>query len=112
MQQKMLHEKFRYVRGIDETEYSKMVYERQEKLKMYVKLRSEGCTEATALEAIQTKRSTYYRWKKSYGLLGLAGLENESKRPHAFRKTKLGGHIKQKIYHLRIKYKLWGKEKI
>jgi putative transposase len=112
MQQKILHGNFRYVRDIDCTEYSAVVWERKEKLEKFQKLREEGCSEATILEVIDVKRSTFFRWKKKYKLLGLAGLEDESKRPNNVRKTKITNEIEQKIYHLCKKFPLWGKSKI
>ncbi len=50
MQQIKLHKNYKYASGIDETEYSPIVYERKEKLEKYEKLRQEGCFEETIFE--------------------------------------------------------------
>ena len=112
MQQKLLHRKFDYVRDIDETEYNQIVYERKEKLLLYDQLTSEGCSQETSLVAIGASRATYHRWKKNYKEFGLVGLENESTRPNKVRKSQWSKQTEQQIYHLRIKYPIWGKEKI
>ena len=112
MQQKMLHKKFKYVSGIDETEYTATAYERKEKIEKYKKLRDQGCSEKVALEVLDISRATYCRWKKNYKLFGLAGLENESKRPQNIRNPKWGPEIERRVYHLRKKFPLWGKAKI
>jgi len=112
MQQKMLHRKFYHIRGIDETAYSKKAYKRKEKLIIYQKLVSEGCSQKTALEAIGTSRATYYRWKKRYQIYGLAGLENESRRPNNTRKSTWTREEKLLVLKTRKKFKLWGKYKI
>jgi len=112
MQQKILHKKFKYVSGIDETEYSKLVYERKEKLELYEQLISEGCSEETALIAIHTSRATYFRWKRNYKMWGLSGLENESKVPNNVRTSTWTRQIEQRICELRRKFPLWGKAKI
>lgn len=72
----------------------------------------EGCSPEIALAAIKTPRSTYFRWKKNYNLLGLAGLENESTRPNTIRKADLHDKFEKQVYQMRMKYPLWGKEKI
>jgi len=112
MQQKLLHRKFNYVRDLDTTEYSQTVYERKDILQKIKLLLAEGCSEETALEVNNISRATYYRWKKSYTLFGLAGLENESRRPNNVRKPARTAEEEKRVYHLRITYKLWGKAKI
>jgi len=61
MQRRTLHRKFYHIRGIDETAYSQKAYNRKEKLIIYQKLASEGCSQKTVPEAIGTYRATYYR---------------------------------------------------
>ncbi len=115
MQQKMPHRNlrnFRYVQGVDTTEYSETAYERKDKLLLYEQLIDDGCSPEMALIAIKTPRSTYFRWRKKYNLYGLAGLENESTRPHTIRKANLRDRLEKQIYSLRKKYPLWGKEKL
>ncbi len=97
---------------IEETIISSIVFERKEKLDKVRILLSEGCSEISALHALNITRSTYYRLKKAYKIEGLQGLENGDRRPDRVRKP-LWNHIIQKeIYHLRKQYPLWGKAKI
>jgi transposase len=100
------------INNIDETDYSNIVCERKEKLDKMQLLLSEGCLESVALQAIDISRSSYYRWKRCYKKLGLAGLENESTKPHNVRKSVWNQQTEQRIYHLRKKFPLWGKSKI
>ena len=66
MQRFMLHKKVYQVNEIDETEYSQKVYGRLEKIKLFDRLKKEGCSAKTALEALKIPQSTIYRWKKNY----------------------------------------------
>ena len=66
MQNFVLHRKLYHLNKIDESEYSSEAYKRYEKLRLYSKLRSEGCSERSALEAIGMSRATYFRWLKKY----------------------------------------------
>lgn len=113
MQQKRLLPRAGYhISNIDETEYSKKVWERKEKLDKIELLLHEGCPEQIALEAIAVARSTYYRWKQKYKLLGLVGLEDESKCPANVRKSSWSSEVEKRVYHLRKKYRLMGKQKL
>ena len=38
--------------------------QRWHRLNLYQQLRAEGCSEATALQAIGWSRASYYRWRK------------------------------------------------
>ena len=38
----------------------------EQKIRLYQQLRAEGCSEKTALAAIQISRITLYRWHKRY----------------------------------------------
>jgi len=107
-----IHNKFYHITGIDETPYSKKAYKRKKKLNTYQKLVGEGCSQKTALEAIDTSRSTYYRWKKNYQLYGLEGLEDESRAPNNTRRRAWTRKDELLVSQLRKKYKLWGKYKI
>ena len=107
-----IHRKFYQIQGIDETDYSQKAYDRKEKLRIYGKLVSEGCSQKTALEAIKISRATYYRWKRSYQLFGLAGLEDESRSPNNPRKTAWTRKDERLVLKVRKKFKLWGKYKI
>lgn len=112
MQNFRLHRKLYHTSKIDETEYSKKAYERYEKILLFSKLKSEGCSEKTALEAIALSRSAYYRLKKRYNQIGLAGLEDQSKRPNKVRVTQWGAKEEQLVTGIRKKYPLWGKYKL
>lgn len=111
-QTRILPKRLYHTNNVDETDYSKIVWERKEKLDKIALLMSEGCAESIALEALNIKRSSYYRWKKNYTDFGLLGLENTSKRPNKLRKESWTPDVEMKVYHLRKKYPLWGKQKI
>ena len=44
--------------------------QRWEKLRLYDRLRRQGCSQKLALEAIGWSRSTYYRWRKRFDTSG------------------------------------------
>lgn len=98
--------------GIDETEYSKIVSKRKEKLEKFDLLKKEGCSEKTILLILDISRASFFRWKSRYKKLGLSGLETESKRPVNTRKSTWSLDIERKIYYLRREYPLFGKYKI
>ena len=112
MQTRILRKSLYQINNIDETEYSQVVYERKEKLDKIELLLSEGCDEFIALQSINVARSTYYRWKNNYKKFGLAGLENESRRPNKVRKPHWSKETELRVYKLRKKYSLWGKQKL
>jgi putative transposase len=113
MQQiKSLHSKLYHVRRIDETEYSSKTYDRYDKLRLFKKLRQEGCSEKTALESIKMSRATYYRLNKKYEEIGLQGLEDESKRPHTIRKPMWAQAQEALVLAMRKDHRSWGKHKI
>ena len=112
MQTSILQKRLYHINNIDETDYANIVYERKNKLDRMELLLQEGCDERVALQAINLSRATYYRWKRNYAQLGLAGLEDESKRPNTIRKPTWSYEIELRVYHLRKKYPLWGKQKL
>ncbi len=112
MQTIYLPKKFYQIKKIDEGQYSPEAYERYDKIKLFYKLREEGCSEKTALEAIKVSRATFYRWLKRYRIFNLSGLENEDRRPNNVRKPKYSSEVENYILALRKQYPLWGKEKI
>lgn len=112
MQQLMLHEKFYGVRRVDTSEYSAQVFERQEKLDLFAKLKQEGCSEATILTTLKISRASYYRWKKNYKLYGLQGLEDESRRPNNLRKPFWSKEVEKLVLKVRLNHPAFGKEKI
>lgn len=71
---------------IDETVYSKIVFERKKKLDQFETLISEGCLEKTVLKVIEVSRATHYRLKQRYKKAGLEGLKPQSKKPKNIRK--------------------------
>ena len=101
-----------YINNLDETEYSSEVWDRKEKIEKYDLLIKEGCTEEVILQVVDVPRSTLFRWKQRYKRSGLSGLENESRRPNTLRQSTWTRKIEERVYHLRKKYPLWGKEKI
>jgi len=112
MQQLRLHKKLYHIQKIDETEYSAEVYKRERIIDKYAKLKLEGCSEKIIFETLDISRATYYRWKKSYKICGLAGLENQSKRPNKIRTPEWSRELEQHVLKLRRKFPLWGKYKI
>ncbi len=112
IQTSIIQKKYYHINKIDETEYTEIVYQRKEKIKKYELLKLEGCSGETIFEVLEISRASLFRWKKRYKLFGLSGLENESRRPINKRKETWSKEIENKIYHLRVKYPLWGKAKI
>lgn len=98
--------------SIDETEYSKIVYERKEKVLLFDKLRANNCPEPLALEAIKVPRSTIYRWKRLYKLRRLEGLEPQSRAPLRRRQQQWPPSLEQTVFSLRKQNPLYGKNKI
>ena len=112
MQTKRLHPKFYYICQIDERDYSKIALERLKKLDLFDTLICEGCSEETALQSIGISRATYYRLKARYKDEGLAGLENQSRKPLKVRQAQWSPEIEHKVCEIRNKFRVWGKEKI
>lgn len=112
MQQLMLHEKLYHINKVDETEYSKKVYERLDKIKMFDRLKKEGCSTKIILEVLKMPQSTFYRWKENYKKFGLIGLEDESKQPKNVRKPQWKLDVMLKILEIRRKNPVYGKAKI
>lgn len=85
---------------------------RVEKLKLYDQLRSEGCTEVTALKAVKVSRATYFRWKKALSEKGPKGLNLASKKPKCVRKKTWTLNLQFLIYRLRQENPIYGRLKI
>lgn len=98
--------------GINENEYSDLAYDRLEKLRLFKQLRSEGCSEKSALRAISTSRATYYRWLRGYQNDGLNGLENGCRCPNTVRTPSWNNELEHLVLKIRKTYPLWGKYKI
>jgi len=85
----------------------------------YKTLRNKGFNEKEALEFLDLKRSTFYSWLKKYkGQCGThkmktTGLENQSRRPHNFRISKIiNAQLISHILKIRQVEIMYGKEKI
>ncbi|MCD8378448.1 MAG: integrase core domain-containing protein, partial [Candidatus Gastranaerophilales bacterium] len=85
----------------------------------YNHLHSKGFTEQEALEFLELKRSTFYSWLKKFndkcGTINMktTELENKSRRPHNFRKSKIINHeLISHILKIRQANPMYGKEKI
>ncbi len=85
---------------------------RLHKIELYQTLRKEGCSEKTALQAIATSRTTYYRWLKAYQEKGLNGLNPGSHVPKRCRTPQWSKQLEQLVKQLRLRYPLWGKATI
>src|SRR5580704_5935852 len=108
----IVQKKYYQINSIDETEYSKRVWQRKELLEKYELLKSESCVEEIIFDVLGISRAAFFRWKRRYKLYGLAELEDESKRPNNLRQKSWTKEIENRIYHLRIQYPVWGKAKI
>ena len=86
--------------------------DRYKRLERYQRLRSEGCSEATALEVTGWSRATYYRWHKRYQQQGMDGLARCSTRPRNTRPRQWTRQQAQMVMHLRQKNPTWGKRKL
>ena len=82
------------------------------KIKLFNKLRAEGCSIKTAAESLETSKATIYRWKKQLADSGPKGLEDKPKRPKSTRKPKYSLQLQDTILKLRKEFPFWGKEKI
>lgn len=113
MQTKYLHKKLKFIsNGIDETEYSQVVFERLEKIKHFKALKKQHCSEETIFEVIGIPRSTLYRWKSAYEKEGLIGLENKSRAPAKKREKREIPLLEKLIVQIRRENPLWGKKKV
>lgn len=85
---------------------------RIEKLKFYDRLRSEGCSDETALKAIEVSRATYFRWKKALSEKGPKGLNVASRKPKSVRPKKWTIDLQFLICRLRQENPMYGRLKI
>ncbi len=97
---------------VNETVISAVAKARENKILCFNQLREEGCTEKTALLAIETSRATFYRWKKEYQFKGTPGLQIKSRAPQNKRKPIWTKELQQLVYQFRQKYPYWGKLKL
>lgn len=97
---------------VDERIVLDVAKERVRKVHLYEKLKSEGCSEKTILEAIGISRATLYRWKSVYYSDGQAALNPKKSIPRQKRKPTWGRDLMQKVLALRKDNPCWGKYKI
>lgn len=86
--------------------------ERLHRVETYQALRAEGCTQATALQAIGWSRSTYYRWHRRYQCEGVRGLIGQSRRPRRIRGVQWGRAEEHRVWALRRRYPFMGKARL
>ena len=85
---------------------------RLKRLECVVRLREEGCSEATALSVVEWSRATYYRWLQRYRARGVRGLVSGSRAPRGRRVCVRTRQAMQQVLQLRRRYPLWGKRKL
>ncbi len=83
--------------------------QRWEKLRLYARLRRQGCSQELALEAISCSRSTYYRWRKRFDTSGLPGLVARSRCPRRVRSHQWSHRDERLVWQLRRRYPFCGK---
>ena len=86
--------------------------ERLRRLELFKDLREEGCSEATALKAIDWSRATLYRWRKRFLTDGPSGLCAKSRRPHRVPLPQWSADHERKVYALRRNFPFMGKRKL
>lgn len=92
---------------------SKTANDRLKCVENYIKLKQKGLSEKDALEIIDVKRSTLFRWLKKYKTRKTTELENKSRRPLNFRESKVITHeLVSHVLKIRQEYQMFGKEKI
>ncbi len=87
-------------------------FDRLRKIKMYLRLRSEGCSEATALDAIGWSRATLYRWKKRYQDGGVRALAAKSRKPRSSRGHEWTRDTAWAVWNMRRKFPFMGKARL
>ena len=97
---------------VDDKNYLPEADYRLGKLNDFSRLKSEGCSERTALEVLGVSRATYYRWKNRYKNQGKSGLEIQNRSPHHRRQPTWTKELEQQVLALRKHYPLWGKLKL
>ena len=108
MQIKALPRPFYWKVPVDDTT-PKEAFQRHRKLRLYQRLRRQGCSPSLALEAIGWSRATYYRWKKRFDTSGLPGLVARSRRPRHVRTPQWTHHDEHLVWEMRRRYPFCGK---
>jgi len=112
MKQLYLDGLYRRIKKLELSFCSKEASNRLEKIKLYQRLRSEGCREETALQAIQVSRATYFRWQKSLLEKGPKGLDVASRKPKSPRPKKWTQELQSLVLRFRKENPLYGRLKI
>ena len=95
------------------TQLSQLATFRLKCVENYIKLRKKGLSQDEALDIVEVKRSTLFRWLRQYKTRKTTELENKSRRPLNLRKTKIISHeLVSHILKIRQEYPMFGKEKI
>jgi transposase InsO family protein len=97
---------------INDTILSEIARERLRKIQIYDQLRTEGCSEKTALNAVQIARSTLFRWKNKLDKEGLKGLEPGNTVPKNTRTSTWSRELEFQVCALRKANPCYGKYKI
>lgn len=97
---------------INQTTYSATAYSRKHVLDSYALLKNQGATSNAILKVLKVPRATYYRWLANYKIEGMAGLENDSRRPLRKRKRSWKSEDVILIQKTRNLFPLWGKNKL
>lgn len=97
---------------IDDRVVSAQAQERYSKIQLYEQLRAEGCSEGSALKAIQCSRATLFRWKHRWQQARYQGLEALSTKPHETRTPTWSRQLECQVLALRQANPCYGKYKI
>lgn len=112
MKQLYLDGLYRKTRKLEMSFCSPEASKRVEKIKLYQQLRTEGCTEETALNAIEISRATYFRWRKSLFEKGPKSLDAVSRRPNTVRQKQWTQELQLAVFRLRVENPIYGRLKI
>ncbi|MCY4277193.1 MAG: integrase core domain-containing protein [Gammaproteobacteria bacterium] len=86
--------------------------DRLRRIGMYDRLRSEGCSEAAALDAVGWSRATLHRWKRRLREGGPAGLAAKSRRPRSPRGREWSRAQQWAVWNKRAQYPFMGKARL
>ena len=86
--------------------------DRLRRLDLFQTLRGEGCSEATALQAVGWSRATLYRWRRRFQSEGPAGLCANSRRPHRVPLPRWSAAEERKVWAKRRDFPFMGKRKL
>jgi len=97
---------------VNDIALSEIARDRLRKIQTFDQLRSEGCSEKTALNAIQISRPTIFRWKNKINIDGPKGLEPGNTVPKNTRVATWSRELEFQVYSLRKINPCYGKYKI